>query len=217
MGAVPSSFGPSLSSVDWLPIDLLAEMLLELSLQDSKRCRGTDDVDMSDGGSPARVFHLLNPRPVAWTSLLLTISSALVTSRSNRKDIETVSLGAWTCKVRASAEACDGSDVEAMLEVNPAAKILKFFEGLEEGKTRPAFRLAETMETSSKLRAVQDGVAGKVAERVAWHAKHSRATRCKSREEGGSREMSEGTLPLGILSNRKPSWLSSSTNIGRGR
>ena len=159
VGAVPASLGPRLSKIDWLPIDFLAEILLELSLQGDRGCSTstTPYVNGSDdGGKSAQVFHLLNPRAVTWASLLPSISSALDASRLKTKHIETVSLGAWIRRVRASAEACDdGGDVEAMLEANPAAKILEFFERLEEGEDTLEFSLTETVRASPKLRAAE--------------------------------------------------------------
>lgn len=102
----------------------------------------------------ARVFHPLNPHPVAWKSLVPTIVNTISRSNARTKAIDTVSFQAWLSKVRADAEATGSADVEAMLKVNPAAKLLGFYEKLaEDGKTLE-FETSKTEEASSKLRAI---------------------------------------------------------------
>lgn len=72
----------------------------------------------------ARVFHPLNSHPVAWESLLPAIVSTLSHSNARTNKINTVPFQAWLQKIRADAEAVGSADIEAMLKVNPAAKLL---------------------------------------------------------------------------------------------
>ena len=152
VGAVPDSLGSSQNKIDWVPIDLLADVLVELTIN-------VDGLDASKPTSPeatgkARVFHPLNPCPVAWGALLPTIVNSLRHSDAGTKQIETVSFRAWLNKVRAEAEAAGSADVEAMLKTNPAAKLLGFYEKLAEDGERQKFDISRTEEASPKLRAV---------------------------------------------------------------
>ena len=169
--AVPDSLGVNLDRVNWLPVDLLAEMLVDLCfLDESGRARrdyaGADDRRVGEGekDSMAWVFHLLNPREVTWSRFLPTIVAALNAEGKEGKSVEIVRLKEWVRRVRERARECDGGDVEGMLEVNPAAKILDFFEGLDIEGTRPGLALEETMRVSPKLR-IMEGI------KTEWMAK----------------------------------------------
>ncbi|KAL6714200.1 hypothetical protein ACLMJK_008695 [Lecanora helva] len=157
VGAVADSFGPTLDDVKWLPIDLLAEVLLEISFRENKHRQDSINLNGADanGEHTAQVFHLLNPHETTWSSLLPSILAALNAPRLGKGDIATASLESWIRRVRAKAEGCNGGDVEAMLKVNPAAKLLPFFEGLPQGTSKPVFALTETMQDSPKLRAME--------------------------------------------------------------
>ena len=153
VGAVPESLGSSQEKIDWVPIDLLADVLVELTLN-------VDRPDalkrmVPEATNKARVFHPLNPHPVAWETLLQTVVNSLSRSDAGTKQIETVSFRAWLDRVRAEVEAAGSADVEAMLKVNPAAKLLGFYEKLAEDGKMQDFDTSRTEEASPKLRAVE--------------------------------------------------------------
>ena len=101
----------------------------------------------------ARVFHPLNPHPVAWKSLLPTIINTLSHSDARTIIIDTVSFDTWLHKVRVDAETTGSANVEGMLKANPAAKLLGFYEKLKADK-RMDFDTVKTEEASSKMRAI---------------------------------------------------------------
>ena len=153
VGAVPDSLGSSQNKIDWVPIDLLADVLVELTLD-------VDGPSASKRTAPeatgkARVFHPLNPHPVAWATLLPIVVNSLSRSEAETKRIETVSFRTWLDKVRTNAEAAGSADVEAMLKVNPAAKLINFYEKLAEDGIMQDFETSRTEEASPKLRAVE--------------------------------------------------------------
>lgn len=152
VGAVPDSLGASQNKIDWVPIDLLAEVLVELTLNIDGR-EAPKSIQAEATGK-ARVFHPLNPHPVAWKSLLPTIVNTLSHSNIGTKKIDTVPFQAWLDKVRADAEMTGSADVEAMLKSNPAVKLLGFYEKLAEDRENLAFETSKTEGASSKMRSI---------------------------------------------------------------
>ena len=199
VGAVQDSLGTSQNKIDWVPIDLLAEILVELTLNIDRQkastltqpeepgkerlfhlsnphsitwrsflptlfntlsCsnirttrRITSTVTQPEKPGKTRVFHPLNPHPVAWKSLLPIIVDTLNCSNARTKRIDIVPFEAWLHKVRVDAEAAGSADVGEMLRVNPAAKLLDFYEKLAQDK-KTDFATSKTEEASSKMRAI---------------------------------------------------------------
>ena len=126
IGAIPNSLGSTFNSIDWVPIDLLAQIMVELALI---RGHSTESI-----GSQISVYHPLNPRLTTWTALRDSILSEL--GSQAKKPIEVVSLRAWVAKVRKEAEMILNGDekhdvdVGAILNRVPAARLLGFFEDL---------------------------------------------------------------------------------------
>lgn len=137
VGAGPDSLGPSLSRIDWIPIDLLAWVIIELALaqeqsseRDSSQC---DRMDTVPSQREVRVFHPLNPHPTTWEAVRPTVADALFSFTGKR--LETVSPDVWLAKVRREIDLAAGShqalkdgEIEAFLRVNPAVKLLGFYE-----------------------------------------------------------------------------------------
>jgi nucleoside-diphosphate-sugar epimerase len=128
LGMVPDSLGKGQNTIDWVPIDFLAGALVDLTLSNK-------DHDSASGG---RVFHPVNPQPTTWSALMPIVVDALnktLAAKGVAKSITAVPLSTWIECVREEAEKLDGaSDLEKMLEVNPAVKLLGFYEGLNAGE-----------------------------------------------------------------------------------
>ena len=58
---VPDSLG-TLQKIDWIPIDSLAAILIELAL-----CKNSD----------RKVYHIINPKLIIWISLLPSVYEEL--------------------------------------------------------------------------------------------------------------------------------------------
>lgn len=111
LGQVPNSLGPIFDNVDFVPLDLLADVLVDLATTTNGRT-----------ASSATVFNLRNPTLTPWTTLLPG-----VTAGSSSKPLQVVSPATWLASLRASNDEDGNEDVGV---ANPALKLLDFFEGL---------------------------------------------------------------------------------------
>ena len=143
---IPATLGPN-EVVDWIPVDVLSRVLVELLLREEKTVSGMPDQANEKLGaqSPTAVFHALNPHSTTWRALLPTILS----SWHGPSPPEIVPLHAWVASLRTSAAA--NSDVSA----NPALKLLDFFERLaaaeEEEEAGVRFETTKTVQASTAL------------------------------------------------------------------
>lgn len=114
LGKLPESLG-KLERVDWIPVDLLGSIIVELALS-------------SEAVSPpgAVVYHTANPQATAWAELVPVVAAAL-----GGNSVEVVSLEAWLEALRDS-----GSEV-ADVAVNPALKLMDFFQDLSSEDSAP--------------------------------------------------------------------------------
>lgn len=185
IGAIPDSLGSSLSNIDWVPVDVLAEILVDLGLENDRQPEEGVPHDnsavtgTSQGG--ARVFHPLNPHPTTWEALRPIVVHELHSITG--KTLEVISMDAWLKRIRKDMEALAGSssvlkgsndvlrdkELEAFLQVNPAVKLLGFYKEVLGGKGEAGNRLEikETMKSSAKLRAVE-GVKAEWVRKWVW-------------------------------------------------
>lgn len=154
LGCVPDSLGPRFSEIDWVPSDVLADVLVDLLLG------GAGPSDASPGTAPenaragARVFHLRNPRTTTWDSLLPAVVGAPEV-RFGASPPAVVTPSAWLERLSDSGR-CGGSAA-----ANPALKLLDFYRtGLwgTAGSERPIVQPMEiknSLSESATLRDVQ--------------------------------------------------------------
>ncbi|KAI1445617.1 putative NRPS-like enzyme [Annulohypoxylon stygium] len=116
-GCLPDSLGPQFSEVDWLPADLLAEVVVDLAGH-----RGSGDGGRD--GSGAVVFNLRNPNTASWNLLVLAIVEA-VRDRLGR-DLGVISSSSWLDRLQEAA-AGDSSDLTRTAKSNPAIKLVSFY------------------------------------------------------------------------------------------
>lgn len=126
LGMLPSSLG-MLDTVDWIPIDAAAQVIVELlpvrrllpknQPMDSANENPTNAEDETE---PV-VYHVINPCTRTWSDLLPTIRSNLGITESSL-----VSLTSWIDALNHSLHASTDAS-----EVNPAVKLLPFFEKLQ--------------------------------------------------------------------------------------
>ncbi|RAH54357.1 NRPS-like enzyme [Aspergillus piperis CBS 112811] len=159
-----------LSPIPWVPVDLLAEVLVELALLGVADDHGCS----SATGSPraVQVYHPINLEPQSWDLMRPVVADTLLAQGKDNteKTIETIPLHEWVQRVRRDIEAASvsfsadtkdgkglgGKELQALLEQNPAAKLLDFFEGLETEHTQPiVFESVHTAKMSKKLREVK--------------------------------------------------------------
>ncbi|MCJ1354060.1 MAG: hypothetical protein MMC33_004047 [Icmadophila ericetorum] len=195
IGAIPDSLGDyplgvesgtEHNEINWLPIDTLADVVVELGLKHSlTQTENSDAVDTSSNDQ-THVYHPFNPHRTSWSTLLPSILSALEKHSSTivtpkPQPIEIVPRSVWLEKLRASAAsvADSGSNgtsttseglpnsVTQLLQSNPALKLLEFYEtqfGDGSGLNSSNWETGAAEMASEKLRGVQ-GIDGEMMER----------------------------------------------------
>lgn len=151
LGMVPTSLGKGRNNhINWVPIDILARTLTDFALSDVSQTETRAD-------TTARVLHPQNPQPTTWDQLRPAIVEALQ-AKAPEKEIKEVSLSTWIERVRADASALDtAAKLEAMLQVNPAVKLLDFYQGLLVGEEVSAMDGQNALQESQHLRGL-DGI-----------------------------------------------------------
>jgi thioester reductase-like protein len=139
VGAIPDDIGNTLGYIDWMPIDTLAEVLVELALRN----------DATTSERPVNVFHPVNQQPLTWKDVRDAFSESL--SRHSGKKIKTTPFADWIELVRSDVESASKDvDLKALLAMNPAAKLLDFFyDVLKSRSTRNSLETAITAERMS--------------------------------------------------------------------
>ena len=132
LGVIPDSLG-ALETVDWIPIDILSTIITELALQPST----------ARAPPAATTYHAVNPSKTTWAALLPHVLPALT------PPVHAIPFPEWVQRLRASAETAEGD-----LVLNPAVKLLAFYEGLAGGGNKVAS--LETGETRMGSRALRD-------------------------------------------------------------
>lgn len=138
IGALPSELG-SFDDVDWVPIDHVAQVIVELANISRQR------------GGEGTVSHIVHPKASHWSALLPTLEDVL--NRERDAPIAVVSYAKWVALLRASGDAMDTAQ---MSKRNPAIKLLDFFEGMAgDGERQAKLDQVKTLERSRKLREIE--------------------------------------------------------------
>ncbi|KAI9685329.1 MAG: putative NRPS-like protein biosynthetic cluster [Bogoriella megaspora] len=112
---VPESLGP-LDQIDWIPVDMLAEAIVEMLLSSSKHGRAPPQDGEHTPGQHASVHHAVNPQTINWASLLPTVQMHIY------GNVRPVPLDAWVD--------CLANSSSADPKANPASKLTEFFQSL---------------------------------------------------------------------------------------
>lgn len=128
LGALPESlgsYGPDDKDVDWVPVDVLADVIVEIGMG-------------ADSDAKAQVFHPFKQPALGWGNLVPAVLEAMKSSSSARgrwkDDMKVVSSAEWLAKLRASAATISADhgghdkDMEAVLKENPAIRLLEFYQ-----------------------------------------------------------------------------------------
>ncbi|KAI9935093.1 hypothetical protein MW887_000714 [Aspergillus wentii] len=121
IGKIPESLGAL--PVDWVPIDMAARIVIDI-------------VHTSHGKGSCGVFHVVNPSPSDWSSLIPTIQRFC--------HVTPISLEDWINTLQS-----DSSGIQD----RPALKLLDFFKGIQgSGKGQPLFEVKQSKAASKKMR-----------------------------------------------------------------
>ncbi|KAL8847954.1 MAG: hypothetical protein Q9221_007019 [Calogaya cf. arnoldii] len=126
-GALPSSLGSSFDNMSWIPIDLAAEIIVDIAVTNGQPEPHYDNEEASP-----LVYHLVNPFSVHWQSMRSTVARTI--SHFISKPLEIVSPTTWIAKVRDSLETTmlhqagdKKQELDEALRLNLAAKLLDFY------------------------------------------------------------------------------------------
>ncbi|KAJ3549260.1 hypothetical protein NM208_g592 [Fusarium decemcellulare] len=111
LGLVPKSLG-ALSRIDWIPINVLAETVVEL-------------VDYADAKG-SQVYNLVNPSVRNWRDIYPVIQRLL--HKMEGEEVEVVDYADWVQALRKSAA---HTRTNENVEGNPAVKLLEFFASMQ--------------------------------------------------------------------------------------
>ncbi|EFR04290.1 L-aminoadipate-semialdehyde dehydrogenase [Nannizzia gypsea CBS 118893] len=144
LGVLPSTLG-ALSRVDWTPVDLLADIILELaSVTPGPITNGASATPQT----PLPVYHAVNPNAVGWDSLVQDIAKQLGGS------VKIVPCTEWVDALRKSRLGAAATATQS-LKQNPALKLLDFFESVassaEKGDAWPLLETVETVKKSPRM------------------------------------------------------------------
>jgi hypothetical protein len=144
LGALPATLGPT-EVVDWVPVDLAAKIIVELSMVAIAGGTSTPLPKRGDKAAPA-FFHVVNPHQSDWKSLTPTILQHMP------EETRTVPFIEWVDLLKQSEKAGQGFQGVDEGE-NPAAKLIDFFDNLQDRAKRfPKARTA-LLETVKMQRA----------------------------------------------------------------
>lgn len=116
--------------VDWIPVNILADIIVELAgAAESHTTDGASGMDANGthtaSGLPTTtvpVYHAVNPKAIDWAELVPTITKYLGQS------VKVVSWGEWMDALQNSMH----DATVANLKQNPALKLLDFFQSIDE-------------------------------------------------------------------------------------
>ena len=140
LGVFPATF-PSRDRIDWLPVDKLATILLDVLETASSP---TTDPEAQDSGT--QVFHIVNPHAASWhADWAPAVAAAL--------GVQTVEFAEWVSALRRSADdAIASGNID--LECNPAIRLLEFYEGTVVADSPRMLTSRRAEEASPALKAV---------------------------------------------------------------
>lgn len=151
MGCLPSDLGSQFSEIDWLPADLLADVLVELV-----QVREPSDQETTSGG--AQVYNLRNPLSATWMSLVPSIIDITKTLLGSDRVPEIVSPSIWLERLEnaASKDTADGAITSHAITLLDFYR--KYLWGLGEqgpGQTTPPMSIEKALAHSTALRGSQ--------------------------------------------------------------
>ncbi|KAL2126286.1 hypothetical protein VTI74DRAFT_1238 [Chaetomium olivicolor] len=124
LGCLPDTLGAGFDSIDFVPVDILADVFVDLATAATKAA--TNDPEAARDGEEqhadahaAAVFNLRNPHPVPWATLLPAVTDALAAAP-----------GSTTTTTATREIAAEEGDLEAAARRLPALKLLGFFQDL---------------------------------------------------------------------------------------
>jgi thioester reductase-like protein len=125
LGLLPEDLGSELNQVDWVPVDLLSEVLLELGARSFPRA-STNGAGSQSTGHSAEVFNLVNPKTTSWKELVPAIVSGV--EKHTGKALGLVSASVWLQKLQEIVDDFSGDNAADLVRMYPAVRLQEFYE-----------------------------------------------------------------------------------------
>ena len=159
LGFFPETF-PSRDHIDWLPVDKLSKILVEILSSASQPPnsqelpdKGHPDEEVSDplnciGAVRTKLYHFVNPQAASWSADL----AADVLAAYPDGIVQAVSFEEWLQRLKASAEESEfNKNVD--VERNPAIRLVEFYtNAVDADKSRRILPTTASTEASKTLR-----------------------------------------------------------------
>lgn len=157
MGCFPEDLGSQFSEIDWVPVDLLADVLVDLVVSPQA---GLDGGDAGHGG--ASVYNLRNPHTTTWGKLLPSVIDTVKARRvGSDSEPAVVPPSVWLKRLEDAASRVDWGDDDAATK-NPAVKLIDFYrdylwksDGNGTAPKTPAMDIEQACARSSTLRGIE--------------------------------------------------------------
>lgn len=158
----PETF-PSRDHIDWLPVDKLSKILVEILSSASKSSNGQTHLDekrpdKSPNPSPpsdaphTKTYHVTNPTSTSWSASF----AALVLAAYPKNTVRPVPFADWLRKLK-TTELDENVDIER----NPAIRLVEFYENAANAdkgqRVLPTDAATETSQTLRNLGPLQRG------------------------------------------------------------
>ena len=117
MGKIPGSLGRQHDVVEWIPVDIAAEAVVDLTLSRL-------DAESQVAGDALACFNIVNPQVASW-SVVADAVRAFYADRY-QADIREVNFDEWLGDLMAVNQSGEGTGAERY----PALKLLDFFQGM---------------------------------------------------------------------------------------
>ncbi|KAI0518045.1 acetyl-CoA synthetase-like protein [Xylaria bambusicola] len=153
LGCLPDNLGPRFSTIDWVPVDALADVVVDLMTHHPRNSNDGGDV-AKEPAEGAWVRNIRNPAVVNWEDVLPAIKEGI----EGRGTIDVVPASAWLHRLEMSVEATTADDADA-IAANPAVKLIEFYNnsvwnvsvGPASSETAP-MAIEKTLDASPTLR-----------------------------------------------------------------
>lgn len=154
LNAFPKTF-PSRDHIDWLPVDKLSKILVEIlssaSHPSSKQEISEAELSESPDGAGAvatKMYHVVNPQAASWSGEF----AAEVLNAYPGSLVQPVPFEEWVERLKASAEEAE-NDKNVDIERNPAICLEDFYaDALTAKKSQPVLRANAATRASKTLR-----------------------------------------------------------------
>lgn len=143
LGALPEDLGAELNKVDWIPVDMLAQALVEMGTN----LKGEKE---SGGSLGAQAFNVSNPRQTSWKELVPSVVASV--KKYAGKEIRTVPAEEWLEKLQETSEAFFADDVVDLGRTHPGIKLQEFYEArMGDGQKAIEWEMANATGKSKRL------------------------------------------------------------------